>query len=239
MSSSEWRCDRSIYSNPPDVNNNVPPSEDQSRPWKNYKVPAGSTVGEVLSHFGQGARQQFLKGAQAKASEAGFSPGSLAVYHGILKSTPVRTKLGVLVESSFNQTFRPSRREPLSIEIVKEARSGTSSRYKLTKEGDLRISLDWHTQCGSCEEQFKTGDRVVKMIDGSWRHYWQYPIYGESFSEIIDVYKEKSEDGMEMRDGSIVWMDITRTRFEVEGEREGTKLVSGSRIDSARFKGVK
>jgi hypothetical protein len=111
MSTAEWQCDRSIYSNPPAINDSAPPSDDQSRPWKNHRVPSGSTVGQVLSQFGKGARQQFLNDVQAKASEAGFTPGSLAVYHGIKQSTPVRTKLGVLSK-------QPSTR--LSARLVKD-----------------------------------------------------------------------------------------------------------------------
>jgi len=58
---------------------------------------------------------------------------------------------------------------------------------------------------------------MVEMEDGTWRHYWQYPIYGESFTEIIDVYKEEDEDGNKIRDGDVVWSDITRTRFKTTG----------------------
>jgi hypothetical protein len=227
MSTSEWQCDRSIYSNPPEINDNVPPSDDQSRPWKNHRVPSGSTVGQVLSTFNKRARQQFLNDVQAKASQAGFTPGSLAIYHGIKQSTPVRTKLGVLVETAFNQTFRPSRKGPLSTDIVKEARSGTSSRYRFTEEGDFELSMIWHDKCGSCEGKFRNGERIVEIKDGTWRHYWQYPIYGESFEEIIDVYKEEDEDGIKMRDGDVVWSDITRTRFHTTGERDSQSLRGG------------
>ena len=55
------------------------------------------------------------------------------------------------------------------------------------------------------------------MADGTWRHHWQYPIYGEWFDEVIDVYKEEDEDGIKMRDGDGVWSDITRTRFQTTG----------------------
>jgi hypothetical protein len=227
MSTAEWQCDRSIYSNPPAINDSAPPSDDQSRPWKNHRVPSGSTVGQVLSQFGKGARQQFLNDVQAKASQAGFATGSLAVYCGIKQSTPVRTKLGVLVETAFNQTFRPSRKGPLSTDIVKEARSGTSSRYRFTKEGDFELSIKWQTQCGSCEGKFRNGERIVEMNDGTWRHYWQYPIYEESFEEIIDVYKEEDEDGIKMRGGDLVWSDITRTRFHTNGGRDSMSLRGG------------
>jgi len=214
MSTSEWQCDRSIFSNPPEINDNLPPSDDTSRPWKNHRVPSGSTAGQVLSRFDKRARQQFFNDVQIKASRAGFAPGSLAVYHGIKQSTPVRTKLGVLVETSFNQTFRPSRTALLSTDIVKEAMSGTSSRYKFTEEGDFVFSIKWHSKCDSCEGGFINGQRMVEMQDGTWRHYWQYPIYGESFTEVIDTYKEKDEEGIRMRDGDDVWSDITRTCFK-------------------------
>lgn len=214
MSTSEWQCDRSIFSNPQDINDNLPPSDDTSRPWKNHRVPSGSTVGQVLSQCDKRARQQFFNDVQVKASQAGFTPGSLAVYHGMKQSTAVRSSLGVLVETSFNQTFRPSRTAPLSTDIVKEAGSGTPSKYKLTEEGDFALSIKWHTKCGSCETEFRNGHRVVEMEDGTWRHYWQYPIYGESFTEVIDTYKEKDEEGIRMRDGDDVWSDITRTRFK-------------------------
>jgi hypothetical protein len=227
MSTAEWQCDRSIYSNPPAINDSAPPSDDQSRPWKNHRVPSGSTVGQVLSQFGKGARPQFLNDVQAKASQAGFATGSLAVYCGIKQSTPVRTKLGVLVETAFNQTFRPSRKGPLSTDIVKEARSGTSSRYRFTKTGDFELSIKWQTQCGSCEGKFRNGERIVEMNDGTWRHYWQYPIYEESFEEIIDVYKEEDEDGIKMRGGDLVWSDITRTRFHTNGGRDSKSLRGG------------
>ena len=217
MSTSKWQCDISIYSNSPQVNYIVPPSDDPSRPWKNYRVPSGSTVGQILSTLNKGARQRFLNDVQIKASQAGFAPGSLAVYNGMKQSTPIRTKLGLLVETSFNQTFRPHRRGPLSTDIVKEAKSGTSSRYRFTEEGDFVLSIEWHTKCGSCEGDFRTGERVVEMADGTWRHYWQYPIYGEWFDEVIDVYKEEDEDGIKMRDGDVVWSDITRTRFQTTG----------------------
>jgi len=217
MSTSEWQCDRSIFSNPPEINDNLPPSDDSSRPWKNHRVPSGSTVGQVLSQFDKRARQQFFNEVQVKASQAGFTPGSLAVYHGIKQSTPVRTKLGVLVETSFNQTFRPSRKSPLSTEIVKEAGSTPSSKYKFTEEGDFALAVKWHTKCGSCDTEFRNGQRVVEMRDGTWRHYWQYPIYGESFTEDIDTYKEKDEDGIRMGDGDVVWSDIPRTRFRTIG----------------------
>jgi hypothetical protein len=231
-------CDRSIYSNPPSVNDNVPPSDDPSRPWKNHRVPSGSTVGQVLSQFGERARQQFLDDVQAKASQAGFSPGTLAVYHGITQSTPVRTKLGVLVETAFNRTFRPSRKAPLSTDMVKEARSGTFSRYRFTETGDFELSIKWQTQCGSCKGKFRTGERMVKMDDGTWRHYWQYPIYGESFEEIIDVYKEEDEDGIEMRDGDVVWSDPTRTRFHTTGGRDGQSLRGGRLQNGDAHQGV-
>ena len=227
MSTSEWQCDRSIYSNPPDINDNAPPSDDPSRPRKNYRVPSGSTVGQVLSTFNKGARQQFLNDVQAKASQAGFTTGSLAVYHGVKQSTPVRTNLGLLVETAFNRTFRPSRKGPLSTDIVKEARSGTSSRYRFTEEGDFELSIKWQTQCGSCEGRFRNGERIVEMNDGTWRHYWQYPIYGETFTEVIDVYKEEDEDGVRMRDGDVVWSDITRSRFHTTGGRDGQSLRGG------------
>jgi hypothetical protein len=65
------------------------------------------------------------------------------------------------------------------------------------------------------------------MDDGTWRHYWQYPIYGESFEEIIDVYKEEDEDGIKLRDGDVVWSDITRTRFHPTCGRDGESLRGG------------
>jgi hypothetical protein len=227
MSTSEWQCDRSINSNRPSVNDNVPPSDDPLRPWKNHRVPSGSTVGQVLSTFNEGARQQFLNDVQPKASQAAFTPGSLAVYHGIEQSTPVRTKLEVLVEAAFNRTFRPSRKGPLSTDIVMEARSGTSSRYRFTEEGDFELSIKWHTKCGSCKGNFGTGERMVEMEDGRWRHYWQYPIYGESFEEILDVYKEEDEDGVRMSEGDVVWSDFTRTRFHTTGGRDGQSWRGG------------
>jgi hypothetical protein len=61
------------------------------------------------------------------------------------------------------------------------------------------------------------------MDDGEWRHYWQYPVYGQSFKEILDTYRETAEDGTAMSEGNVVWMDMTRTRFwleEGEGEQE-------------------
>jgi hypothetical protein len=67
----------------------------------------------------------------------------------------------------------------------------------------------------------------VEMNDETWRHYWQYPIYGESFEEIIDVYKEEDEDGIKMREGDDVWSDITRTRFHTTGGRDGESSRGG------------
>jgi hypothetical protein len=224
MTTSDWQCDRSIYSNSPDINDNLAPSDDLLRPWKHHKVPVGSTVGEVLSNFNRGARQQFLKDVQSVAVSVGFEPGSMAVYRGILKSNPVRTPLGLLVQTSFNRTFRPSPKEPLSTAIVEEARSGVSSKYRLTQEGDFAISMQWHTRCGSCTRDFETGERVVEMDDGTWRHYWQYPVYGHPFKEVIDVYKEECEDGESMRDEEVVWMDITTTRFWSEAGASGQSM---------------
>jgi hypothetical protein len=65
------------------------------------------------------------------------------------------------------------------------------------------------------------------MKDGTWRHYWQYPIYGESFTEVIDVYKEEDEKGIKMGDGSLVWSDITRTRFHATGRGDTQSLRDG------------
>jgi hypothetical protein len=213
MTTSDWECDRSIYSNSPDINDNLAPSDDLLRPWKYHKVPAGSTVGEVLSNFNHGARQQFLKDVQSVAVSVGFEPGSLALYRGILKSNPVRTPLGLLVQTSFNRTFRPSPQEPLSKAIVKDARLGTSLQHKLTQEGDFATFIKWHTKCEACTRDFRTGERVVKMEDSAWRHYWQYPVYGHPFREIIDVYKGTCENGTNIHDGEVTWTDLTRTRL--------------------------
>jgi hypothetical protein len=66
------------------------------------------------------------------------------------------------------------------------------------------------------------------MDDGTWRHYWQYPVYGQSFQEIIDVYHDDDEDGVAMRDG-VVWMDLTGTRFR--GERHANTIIPKSSRD--------
>jgi hypothetical protein len=191
MSTSDWQCDRSIYSNPSTINNNLRPSDDPARPWKYAKVPPGSTVGEVLSAYDSVAKHQFLKDVQTSASKVGFNPQErLLVYEGILKTSPTRTILGLVTETSINRTFRPIPTVPLSTSIVKEARSGGSSMYKFTERGEFATSTKWHTRCSSCKGVFETGQRVVEMDNGDWRHYWQYPVYGQSFKEILDIYRE-------------------------------------------------
>jgi hypothetical protein len=141
MSTSDWQCDRSIYSNPSTINNNLRPSDDPARPWKYAKVPPGSTVGEVLSAFDSVAKHQFLKDVQTGATKVGFKPQErLVVYEGILRSSPTRTTLGLVTETSINRTFRPIPTEPLSTSIVKEARLGSSTKHKFTERSEVAIS---------------------------------------------------------------------------------------------------
>lgn len=215
MSASDWPCDQSIYSNSLTINNALRPSDDPLRPWKYAKVPTGSTVGQILSAFDSRAKHQFLKDVQTAAGKVGFKPQErLVVYESILKSTPIFTTLGLITETSLNRTFRPDATQPVSTDIVIVARSGTSSKHRFTKRGELATSTKWHTRCSSCGQEFKTGQRVVEMENGDWSHYWQYPVYGYSFKEILDVYRDKAEDGS-MPEGVVIWMDLTRTRFWV------------------------
>ena len=219
MSTSGWPCDQSIYSNSLTINNALRPSDDPLRPWKYAKVPTGSTVGQVLSTFDSVAKHQFLKDVQTAASKVGFNPQErLVVYESILKSTPTFTTLGLITETSINRTFRPDATQPVSTDIVKEARSGTSTKYRFTNRGEFATSTKWYTGCSSCKEDFKTGQRVVEMASGDWRHYWQYPVYGYSFKENFDVYRDKAEDVMSLPEGDVVWMDLTRTRVWVGNE---------------------
>jgi len=181
---------------------------------QNAKVPTGSTVGQVLSTFDSMAKHQFLKDVQAAASKVGFNPQErLVVYESILKSTPTFTTLGLITETSINRTFRPVATQPVSTDIVKEARSGTSTKYRFTNRGKFATSIMWHTKCSSCEQEFKTGQRVVEMENGDWSHYWLYPVYGYAFKEEFDVYPGVAEDGTALSEGGEVWMDLTRSRF--------------------------
>jgi hypothetical protein len=201
-----------------DINDNVRPSEDPTRPWKHYKVPSGSTVGSVLSQFPAEAKHQYLQVIMMAGSKVGLTrQESLDTYQGILKSAPVQSTIGLLPQISFNRTFRPSYKEGVDTTIIREARSGISKRYTI-KDGEVWTAVKWRTNCSNCSERFRTGERVVEMDDGDWRHYWKYPMYGQSFKEILDIYREKSEHGDELKDGSEVWTDLTRTRFSHSAE---------------------
>ena len=214
MSASGWPCDPTIYINPPTINNPLRSSDDPLRPWKYAKVPTGSTVGQVLSAFDSVAKHQFLKDVQTAASKVGFRPQErLVVHESILRSTPTFTTLGLIIETSINRTFRPVAAKPLSTDLVKEARSGTSTKHRFTNKGEFATSIKWHTKCSSCEQEFKTGQRVVEMENGDWSHYWLYPVYGYAFKEKFDVYPGIAEDGTALSEGGEVWMDLTRSRF--------------------------
>lgn len=217
MSSGQtWHCDKTIHPNPSNVNASLRASDDPLRPWKNHRVPDGSTVGSVLSQFSSTAKHRFLKDIQVRAKSVGFTPEeSLAIYQDFLRARPVnRTRtIGTLIETSFNKTFRPSVHELPSAEIIKEARSGKSSRYMLTPSGEFRTLIKWQTRCSACSEDFLTGQRVVEMGSGEWRHYWLVPKYGFSFTEVIDTYRGLCEDGSPMPGGGNVSMDLTGTLF--------------------------
>lgn len=212
----DWHCDPTVHSNPSDINDSIIPSDDPLRPWKNHRVPQGSTVGSVLTQFSATAKHQFLKDVQTRSKAVGCTPKEgLAIHQGFLKATPIRSpaSIGTLVESSFNKVFRTSIHKPLSTNIIKEARSGKSSKYAMTPSGEIRTLIKWQTRCGACSQGFKSGQRVVEMQSGEWRHYWLFPQYGSSFIEPFDTYRETCSDGTPMKDGGTVSMDLSGTLF--------------------------
>jgi len=217
MSSTQtWQCDTSTHFNPADINSNLHPSNDSSRPWKNHKVPEGSTVGDVLAQFPRGAKRQFLQDVETKARAIGCNQQETqAMYKTFLNAKP-RGAIGTLVEKAFNKTFRTSIHEPLSLIILEKARSGNSDQHFLTASGEFKTRIKWHTTCAACSHIFQDGQRVVKMENGEWRHYWAIPRYGYTFTELFDTYRKKAEDGMSMMDGAMVSKDLTGTRVSLE-----------------------
>lgn len=213
-----WRCDTTIHINAPDVNATLPPTTDPLRPWKYHRVPEDSTVRQVLAQFARGARHQFYKDVETKSNAVGCNQEETqAIYQTFLEARPLG-RIGTLVETAFNKTFRASIHEPLSTRVLEEARDGISNKHFLTTHSEFRTRMKWHTHCAACSRDFEDGQRVVKMNNGEWRHYWAKPLYGTTFTELFDSYGRRSEDGSLMDDGADVSLDLTGTRFFRENQ---------------------